>query len=42
MNEEFKIVDWYIEVLEGGRNTRTLLRDFVQAQAEIKALKESA
>ena len=29
-------------MLEGGRNTKTLLKDFVQAQAEIKLLKASA
>lgn len=40
--EEFQIVNWYIEVLEGGRNTKTLLKDFVQAQAEIKQLREGA
>ena len=39
--EELEIVNWYIQVLEGGNNTKTLLKDFVKAQAEIKMLKEN-
>ena len=32
---------WYIEVLEGGHNTKDLLKNFVNAQAEIKLLREN-
>ena len=39
--EEFKVVNWYIQVFEEGRNTKTLLNDFVMAQEEIRQLKEN-
>lgn len=42
MFEEFEIVDWYIKVMEDGKNTKTLLRDYIKAQAEIKELKDRA
>ena len=37
---EFDIVKWYIQVLESGHNTKTLLEDFILAQDEIKSLQE--
>ena len=36
-----KIVDWYIQVLESGKNTKTLLKDYIESQTELKALKET-
>ena len=39
---EFEIVEWYIEVLEGGHNSKELLKNFVLAQAQIKQLEASA
>ena len=39
--EEFKVVNWYIQVFEEGRNTKTLLNDFIVAQEEIRQLKEN-
>ena len=39
MQADLEIVDWYITVLEGGHNTKTLLKDFVQATQDLKALK---
>ena len=41
LTEEFEIVNWYIQVVEEGRNTKTLLKDFVKLQAENKILKEN-
>ena len=41
LTEEFEIVNWYIQVVEEGRNTKTLLKDFVKAQTENKMLKEN-
>ena len=38
MVEELEIVNWYIEVLEGGFNTKTIMKDFIEGQAEIKRL----
>ena len=35
---EMDIVRWYIDVFENGHDTRNLLKDFVDAQAEIKTL----
>ena len=40
--EELEIVKWYIEVFEGGNDTKNILQDFVEAQAEIKRLKKEA
>ena len=40
MVEELEIVNWYIEVLEGGFNTKTIMKDFIEGQAEIKRLQE--
>ena len=40
LTDDLQIVNWYIEVIEGGFNTRTIMKDFIQAQAEIKQLKE--
>ena len=40
LTDDLQIVNWYIEVIEGGFNTRTIMKDFIQAQAEIKKLKE--
>ena len=42
MLNEFDIVNWYIEVLEGGFNSKTILKDFIVAQAELKKLKEDS
>ena len=33
---------WYIDVFEGGFNTKTIMKDFVLAQVEIKKHKEDA
>lgn len=38
IHNEMEIVKWYIEVLEGGFNTKTILKDFVDAQNQIKYL----
>ena len=38
IHNEMDIVKWYIEVLEGGFNTKTILKDFVDAQNQIKYL----
>ena len=42
LEEEFQIVKWYIDVLEGGFDTKNLLKDFVQAQEDLKSLTERA
>ena len=34
-----EIVKWYIEVIEGGFDTKTILPDFLAANREIKTLK---
>ena len=31
LKEEMKIVDWYIQVLESGKNTKTLLKDYIES-----------
>ena len=41
LTEEFEIVNWYIQVVEEGRNTKNLLKDFVKLQTENKMLKEN-
>ena len=38
--DEFEIVQWYIKVMEQGSNTKTLLKDFIDAKAEIERLTE--
>ena len=38
--EEFTIVDWYIKVMESGKNTKNLLKDYIESQEEIKSLKD--
>ena len=42
MEREFEIVQWYITVFEAGFNTKNILKDFVQAQEDIKNLTISA
>ena len=34
------IVKWYIEVFEQGFDTKTIIKDFIEGQAEIKRLQE--
>ena len=42
MEREFEIVQWYITVFEAGFSTKNILKDFVQAQEDIKNLTISA
>lgn len=41
MTSELAVVDWYIELFEQGRNVKNLLKDFIDAQGQIKTLKET-
>ena len=40
-NEELSIVTWYIQMFENGVNTKNLMKEIMEAKAEIKSLKES-
>ena len=40
LNEDLEIVRWYIAIMEQGRNSKTLLKDFLAAQEEIRKLKD--
>ena len=42
MHEEIEVVNWYIQVFEGGHNTKNLLKEFIAAKAEIKTLEAKA
>ena len=41
LNEELSIVTWYIQMFENGVNTKNLMKEIMEAKAEIKSLKES-
>ena len=41
IHHEMDIVRWYIEFFENGFCSKTILKDFVEAQNKIKDLKES-
>jgi len=41
-DKDLEIVQWYIEVLEGGFDTKNILKDFVKAQEDIKELTNRA
>ena len=38
--EELEVVQWYIEVFEDGKNTRNLLKHYIEAQAELRVVKD--
>ena len=40
-NEELSFVTWYIQMFENGVNTKNLMKEIMEAKAEIKFLKES-
>lgn len=38
LNNEFELLDWYIQVMEGGHNSKTLLRDFILVKSKMSSL----
>ena len=42
LSEELSIVGWYIQMFDHGINTKELMKEILEAKAEIKFLKESS
>ena len=40
LEEELKVVQWYMEVLEGGIDTKDVIKEFTALQKEHKKLKK--
>ena len=38
LEQEFELLDWYIQVMEQGHNSKELLRDFINAKTKIADL----